>query len=149
MRANAEEMDVSITLSMAFARGTSNYVVLDGMINELIELAQSRGGDQVAVRAYGHSVHYFGGNSESKSDRSKVRVRVMSQTIREAIIDSGQVFIVGQMMDLTAWERRCACRASHSAVSERPCRFTGLREGQPVGRCAILYHDALGVRHHQ
>ena len=44
VRATAEEMDVSITLSMAFARGTSNYVVLDGMINELIELAQSRGG---------------------------------------------------------------------------------------------------------
>ena len=91
VRANAEEMDVSITLSMAFARGTNDYVVLDGMINELIELAQSRGGDQVAERAYGHSVHYYGGKSESKSNRSKVRVRVMSQTIREAIIDSDQV----------------------------------------------------------
>lgn len=100
VRSAAEEMDVSITLSMAFAKGTSDYVVLDGMINELIELAQSRGGDQVAVRSYGHSVHYYGGNSESKSNRSKVRVRVMSQTIREAIIDSDQIFIVGhQMMD--------------------------------------------------
>lgn len=41
VRSAAEEMDVSITLSMAFAKGTSDYVVLDGMINELIELAQS------------------------------------------------------------------------------------------------------------
>ena len=124
VRSAAEEMDVSITLSMAFAKGTSDYVVLDGMINELIELAQSRGGDQVAVRSYGHSVHYYGGNSESKSNRSKVRVRVMSQTIREAIIDSDQIFIVGhQMMDFDCMGRLCACRALHSDVSVRLLSF--------------------------
>lgn len=149
IRTTAEEMDVSITLSMAFARGTSDYVVLDGMINELIELAQSRGGDQVAVRSYGHSVHYYGGNSESKSNRSRVRVRVMSQTIREAIIDSDKVFIVGhQMMDfdcmgaalcMSRIAQRCDRRTF--VVSQDCAKDTQLEDA------LTLYQDELAGRH--
>ena len=149
VRANAEEMDVSITLSMAFARGTNDYVVLDGMINELIELAQSRGGDQVAERAYGHSVHYYGGKSESKSNRSKVRVRVMSQTIREAIIDSDQVFIVGhQMMDFDCMGA-ALCDARHAQRCERKTFVVSqdCAKDSQLEDALALYHDALGVRH--
>lgn len=149
VRATAEEMDVSITLSMAFARGTSNYVVLDGMINELIELAQSRGGDQVAVRAYGHSVHYFGGNSESKSDRSKVRVRVMSQTIREAIIDSGQVFIVGhQMMDFDCMGAAlCMSRIAQRCERRTFVVSEGCSKDAQLEDALRLYRDPLSLRH--
>ena len=149
VRATAEEMDVSITLSMAFARGTSNYVVLDGMINELIELAQSRGGDQVAVRAYGHSVYYFGGNSESKSDRSKVRVRVMSQTIREAIIDSGQVFIVGhQMMDFDCMGAAlCMSRIAQRCERRTFIVSEGCTKDAQLEDALRLYRDDLSLRH--
>lgn len=49
----ANKLDVSITLSMAFAYGSNDFTVLDDMVNELIELAQSRGGDQAAIRASG------------------------------------------------------------------------------------------------
>lgn len=95
IRKNAEEIDVSITLSMSFARGTDDYQLLDTMVNDLLELAQSRGGDQAAVKKYGESVKYFGGNSEASEKRSKVRVRVMAQAIKEAIMESNRVFIVG------------------------------------------------------
>lgn len=95
IRSAAEEIDVSITLSMSYARGTTDYRLLDQMVNDLLELAQSRGGDQVAVKKYGENVKYFGGNSEAKEKRSKVRVRVMAQAIKEAIIEANRVFIVG------------------------------------------------------
>ena len=95
VRKNAEEIDVSITLSMSFARGTEDYQLLDTMVNDLLELAQSRGGDQVAVKKYGESVKYYGGNSEAIEKRSKVRVRVIAQAIKEAIIESKRVFVVG------------------------------------------------------
>ena len=49
VRNNAMENNLSITLSLAFARGSSDLDVLDTMVNDLLELAQSRGGDQVAV----------------------------------------------------------------------------------------------------
>ena len=82
IRKNAEDIDVSITLSMSFARGTDDFRLLDTMVNDLLELAQSRGGDQAAVKKYGESVKYYGGNSEAREKRSKVRVRVMSQAIK-------------------------------------------------------------------
>lgn len=94
----ANSLDVSITLSMAFAYGTSDFKVLDGMVNELIELAQSRGGDQAAIRASSGTVQFVGGNSETSSTRSKVRVRIMAQSIQEAVNDSNRVFIAGHVM---------------------------------------------------
>lgn len=95
IRKNAEDIDVSITLSMSFARGTDDYQLLDTMVNDLLELAQSRGGDQAAVKKYGESVKYYGGNSEAREKRSKVRVRVMSQAIKEAIMEANRVFVIG------------------------------------------------------
>lgn len=100
IRTAADDIEVSITLSMAFARGTSDYAMMDTMVNDLLELAQSRGGDQVAVKRFGENVKYYGGNSESQEKRSKVRVRVMAQAIKEAITDANRVFIVGhKVMD--------------------------------------------------
>ena len=94
-RKKAQEMEVSITLSMAFARGSDDLYALDDMANNLLELAQSRGGDQVAVKSYGGDVKYYGGNQEAVSKRSRVRVRVMAQAVKEAISESSQVFISG------------------------------------------------------
>ena len=54
--------------------GTKDYRLLDQMVNDLLELAQSRGGDQVAVKKYGENVKYYGGNSEAKEKRSKVHI---------------------------------------------------------------------------
>lgn len=94
-RKKAQEMEVSITLSMAYARGSDDLYALDDMANNLLELAQSRGGDQVAVKSYGGDVKYYGGNQEAVSKRSRVRVRVMAQAVKEAISESSQVFISG------------------------------------------------------
>lgn len=94
----ANKLDVSITLSMAFAYGSNDFTVLDNMVNELIELAQSRGGDQAAIRSSGGTVQFVGGNSETSSTRSKVRVRIMAQSIQEAIMESSRIYIAGHVM---------------------------------------------------
>jgi len=95
VRNEATKLDVAITLSMAFARGTNDYLELDKMMNDLLELAQNRGGDQVAVKVYGENVKLFGGSSEAQEKRSRVRVRVMAKTIQDMIENSSKVFIVG------------------------------------------------------
>ena len=99
----ANKLDVSITLSMAFAYGSNDFTVLDDMVNELIELAQSRGGDQAAIRSSGGTVQFVGGNSETSSTRSKVRVRIMAQSIQEAIQESHRVYIAGACLALSSW----------------------------------------------
>lgn len=94
----ANHIGVSITLSMSFAYGTNDFKLLDTTINELIELAQSRGGDQAAIKDVNGSVEYVGGNSEMSSARSKVRVRILSQTLQDALKESDEIYIAGHIM---------------------------------------------------
>jgi len=95
IRKTSQEMDVAITLSMAFSRGISDFIQLEEMANYALELAQSRGGDQVAIKTFDQDIKYFGGGSEAQEKRSKVRVRVIAQTIRDLIAQSNRVIIVG------------------------------------------------------
>lgn len=92
------KMDVSITLSMAFAYGSTEYDVLDEMTANLMDLAQTRGGDQVAVQCVGSDIKFYGGSSEANEKRSRVRVRVLSHALRDLIIKSSNVIICGHKM---------------------------------------------------
>lgn len=95
IRKAAADVDVAITLSMAFSRKTSDFLQLEEMVNTALELAQSRGGDQVAIKSFNEDTKYFGGSSQAQEKRSKVRVRVIAQTIRDLIQQSKTVIIVG------------------------------------------------------
>lgn len=95
VRKEAKRLDLPITLSLAFARGSDDYAELDEMLSNLIDLAQTRGGDQVAIRRKGEEVIYFGGSSEAREKSSKVHVRVMANTLRDLIVRSSNVLIVG------------------------------------------------------
>ena len=95
VRKAAQEKDVSITLSLAFARGSGDFDELNDMVTNLLDLAQTRGGDQVAVQMKGEEVKYFGGSSEAAEKRSRVRVRVMAHSLKELIYQSSNVIIAG------------------------------------------------------
>lgn len=149
VRSAADAIDVSITLSMSFARGTNDLHLLDVMVNDLLELALSRGGDQVAIKRYGESVKYFGGNGEAQEKRSKVRVRVMSQAIKEAVQEADQVFIVGhKTMDFD-------CMGSALGVSRlcqahgKTCYIVSESGGieEQLSNALQLYHEKLSARH--
>ena len=93
VRKAASQLEVSITLSMAFARGSNKYEELDEMVIQLLDLAQNRGGDQVAVRKVGEDVKYFGGSSEAAEKRSRVRVRIIAHALRGLIQKSSNTII--------------------------------------------------------
>jgi len=95
VRQEAKKADIGITLSIAFARGSQNLDELDGEVQSLMELAQTRGGDQVVSRVIGKEVSYFGGSSEAKEKRSRVKVRVIVNSIKNLINNSSNVIIVG------------------------------------------------------
>ena len=95
VRRSAQKADVAITLSMAIARGSNNLKELDDMAANLMDLAETRGGDQVAVQEAGGDVKYFGGSTEAAEKRSRVRVRVMSHALRDLIQSSSNVIICG------------------------------------------------------
>lgn len=95
VRKASQKAEVSITLSMAFAKGSSNFAELDETVTRLMDLAQTRGGDQVAIQVVGEDVKYFGGSTEAAEKRSRVRVRVMAHALRDLIQHSSNVIICG------------------------------------------------------
>lgn len=95
VRREAKKADLDITLSMSFAYGYEDLAELDNETSNLLEIAQTRGGDQVVVRQYGKDATFYGGSSEARERQSKVKVRVMTNAIKQLINDSDNVIIVG------------------------------------------------------
>ncbi|NLW15217.1 MAG: DHH family phosphoesterase [Erysipelothrix sp.] len=100
IRIESSKIDANITLSMSFSRSSENYKELEEMAHSALELAQSRGGDQVAINTKGESIRYYGGTTEAVEKRSKVRVRFMAHSLSEQVAKASNVIIVGhKMMD--------------------------------------------------
>lgn len=97
VRKQAQDDDLLITLSISIARGSSNLLELDELATELLELAQSRGGDQAVIRKVGEEIKYFGGSSEAREKQSKVKVRVTAHTLKDLITKASNVIIVGHL----------------------------------------------------
>jgi len=65
-----------------------------------LDMALSRGGDQFVI-FYDGKFEFYGGKTKEHEKRSKVRSRVMAQTIKEIVKHSDKIFIIGhQYFDL-------------------------------------------------
>lgn len=95
IKQEADKLGVVMTLSVGVARKYISLKDLDEMANSAINLAYSRGGDQVVIKSKDEQVRFFGGNSESSSKNNKVRARVIAKTLRSLIKSSEQVFVMG------------------------------------------------------
>ena len=60
-----------------------------------LNLTYSRGGDQVAVKSGEDNVKFFGGNSDTFEKSSKVRARVIAQSLAGLIKNASQVYVMG------------------------------------------------------
>ncbi len=61
---------------------------------QALDMAQSRGGDQVAIKE-GAQYKFFGGVSSGHEKKNKVRTRLLSKTISEIISESDNILIMG------------------------------------------------------
>ena len=93
-----EKEDTPPTLSIGIAHDFTDVVKLNEMANSAIEIAMSRGGDQVVVSRYGQDLVFFGGKSEAQENRNKVKVRVMADSVISLIKNSSNVLIMGHTM---------------------------------------------------
>lgn len=93
-----EKEDTPPTLSIGIAHDFPDVVKLNEMANSAIEIAMSRGGDQVVVSRYGQDLMFFGGKSEAQENRNKVKVRVMADSVISLIKNSGSILIMGHSM---------------------------------------------------
>ncbi len=95
IRRKSQNEDLHLTISMAISRGSDSLFELDELAKELLEICQSRGGDQVIIKKIGEDIKYFGGNSEAKEKNSKIKARISSLAVKDLIVKSSNVFIAG------------------------------------------------------
>lgn len=101
IKALGDEDALNPTLSIGFAHDVSEVFKLNEMANSAIDIAISRGGDQVVVAQYGHDLKFFGGRSESFEKNNRVKLRVLCESLKALIKDSKNVYIMGHKdMDL-------------------------------------------------
>ena len=87
--------DVTFTVSLGFGRGVQNFSKLSELASSAIDVAQSRGGDQVVVNNFGGKMEFYGGlGSEAKIRRNPVRNKVLAQSFFSHIQTFSTIFIL-------------------------------------------------------
>ena len=95
--------EIPLTLSIGLAHDFPDVNKLNDMANDALDIAMSRGGDQVVVSAYGQEMKFYGGKSEAQEKRNRVKTRVLADSLISLINSSDRVLIMGhQMMDMDA-----------------------------------------------
>lgn len=146
------------TLSIGLAHDFPDVVKLNEMAGNAIDIAMSRGGDQVVVSKYGDELIFFGGKSEAQEKRNKVKVRVMADSVLSLIKNSSNVIVMGHTaMDMDALGAclgmRAICeycnKSSHIVYDpkllERKTKFalTGAFSREELARITISPSDSV------
>lgn len=95
IREFTSKLNVPITLSIGVGYGTSDLRMLGQLAQSSLDLALGRGGDQVAIKQVNGKVRFYGGKTNPIEKRTRVRARVISHALRELILDSDKVFVMG------------------------------------------------------
>ena len=82
------------TLSIGIGRDAPTFQDLFQYASLSVEMALSRGGDQVVIKNQ-INFEFFGGHSKELERRTKVKSRVMSSALGELIADASCVFVMG------------------------------------------------------
>lgn len=89
-----EKNEETITLSMGISETLESIPESYEESRVAVDLALGRGGDQVVVRTKeGHE--FFGGRSQAREKRNRVRVRVLGNSLSNLIDEASEVFIMG------------------------------------------------------
>ncbi|MEW9671683.1 DHH family phosphoesterase [Ammoniphilus sp. 3BR4] len=85
---------IPITLSIGIGAGDVDYPKLGEMAQSSLDIALGRGGDQAAVKQ-GEKMTFYGGKSNAVEKRTRVRARVISHALRDLILESDKVLVMG------------------------------------------------------
>lgn len=90
----SKEIDLLVTLSSGFACTNIKLNKLGDIAQEALDLALSRGGDQIVVNIDGDDLKYFGGNTNTAEKRTRITTRINIQRLERLFDENNRVFIV-------------------------------------------------------
>jgi len=85
---------IPVTLSMGFGINGSSFIENFNYAAASIDIALGRGGDQVVVKD-GEKFSFYGGKTRELEKRTRVKARVIAHALREFIVQSSHVLIMG------------------------------------------------------
>lgn len=88
---------LSLTISIGIGIHEESISELGRLAQSSLELALDRGGDQVVVKSP-DDVRFYGGGSSAVEKRTRVKARVMAYALKDLILQSSQVMIMGHDM---------------------------------------------------
>jgi cyclic-di-AMP phosphodiesterase len=95
VRDTTSKQNVPLTLSIGVGTGVSSLPELGTLAQSSLDLALGRGGDQVAIKQTNGKVKFYGGKTNPMEKRTRVRARVISHALKEIMIESDKVIIMG------------------------------------------------------
>jgi len=120
VRKLTKDTETYITLSIGFAHDfPDDFVKLNEMATSAIDIAISRGGDQVVVNQYGEELAFYGGRTQVQERRNKVKVRSLADGLIGLIKNSSNVLIMSHSdMDLDALGSALGVKAMVDSVGK-------------------------------
>ena len=97
IRKYAKSEKLSISLSAGFSFNHGNALTLENLALKSLELARSRGGDQVVVYEYGKGNLFFGAKLELNSSNSKVEVKNFTNNFARELEKCKNVMVFGHI----------------------------------------------------
>lgn len=95
VRESMVEEKTPITLSIGIGSGYLPLPELGELAQSSLDLTLGRGGDQVAVKQADGKLTFHGGKTNPIEKRTRVRARVISHALRDLILASDKVMIMG------------------------------------------------------
>ncbi|MGE8204794.1 DHH family phosphoesterase [Heyndrickxia sp. NPDC080065] len=95
VRETTSKQNVPLTLSIGIGAGVPSLPDLGVLAQSSLDIALGRGGDQVAMKQINGKVKFYGGKTNPMEKRTRVRARVISHALKELMIESDKVFVMG------------------------------------------------------
>ncbi len=89
--------ELSLTISIGIGLGSPSYLQNVDEANSALELALSRGGDQVVVKD-GYKTRFFGGKTEQAEKSTRVKARVKAHALKEIIDSKARLVVMGHKL---------------------------------------------------
>ena len=138
VRGESTRGEIPLTLSIGIAHDFPDVNKLNDLANDALDIAMSRGGDQVVVSAYGQEMKFYGGKSEAQEKRNRVKTRVLADSLISLINASERVLIMGHaMMDMDAFGACLGMRAICTRLKKNSRIVVDLKNTEAKTRAAL------------
>ena len=131
--------DTNFSLSIGFAYDYPELMKLNDYAFDALDVALSRGGDQVVVFPYGRQIEFYGGKTASVEKTNRVKIRSLSDSVFSFIKNSSNVLVMGHsMMDMDAFGACLGMKAICDRVGKEVKIVADMKLTERKTRSAIM-----------